>query len=315
MENAPYFSDVADGPAGAQTLWVHTRDWVRLRIGVFAGGHKGTVLLFPGRTEYVEKYGPAARELLARGYSSVVIDWRGQGLSDRVASDPIIGHVAHFTDFQHDVAALLAAMPALDLPRPWHLLGHSMGGAIALRAVIEGLQVNSVVFTAPMWGIRIQPILRPIAWLLGITSRRLGLSERITPFTYPESYVLRAPFADNMLTTDETMYRFLQTQLSAHPELALGGPSLSWLYEALQEVRWLRDQPAPDLPAITFLGSNERIVDPAPIVARMANWPGGRVEMVAGAEHEVLMESAATQARIFDTLAAHFHAADLPSNP
>jgi len=55
-------------------------------VGHWTGQHvKGTVLLFPGRTEYIEKYGPAAADFLARGFATVVIDWRGQGLADRTS--------------------------------------------------------------------------------------------------------------------------------------------------------------------------------------------------------------------------------------
>ena len=58
---------------------------VRIRVGLWhRQGPAGTVLLFPGRTEYVEKYGRTARLLAARGLATLVIDWRGQGIADRL---------------------------------------------------------------------------------------------------------------------------------------------------------------------------------------------------------------------------------------
>ncbi len=69
---------------------------------------KGTVLLFPGRTEYIEKYGRAARDLYQRGFATLTVDWRGQGLADRMLEDARIGHVHYFTDYQKDVAAMIA---------------------------------------------------------------------------------------------------------------------------------------------------------------------------------------------------------------
>ncbi|NBC88801.1 MAG: alpha/beta hydrolase, partial [Alphaproteobacteria bacterium] len=49
-------------------------------------------------------------------------------------------------------------------------------------------------------------------------------------------------------------------------------------------------RPSPCLPCLCFVGSNERIVDLPRIEGRMARWPGGRLEILQHAEHEVLME-------------------------
>jgi lysophospholipase len=63
---------------------------------------------------------------------------------------------------------------------------------------------------------------------------------------------------------------------------------------------------------VTFLGSDEAVVDAGAIRQRMARWPGGRLEMVAGAQHEVLMETPTIRARAFDQIAAHFDAHRAP---
>ena len=56
-----------------------------LRFARFAPppGRKGTVCVFPGRAEFIEKYFEVVRDLRARGFAVATIDWRGQGLSDR----------------------------------------------------------------------------------------------------------------------------------------------------------------------------------------------------------------------------------------
>jgi lysophospholipase len=139
----------------------------------------------------------------------------------------------------------------------------------------------------------------------------MGFGHRYAPGTSAESYVVTAPFEDNMLSTDPGMFAYMKDQALAHPELALGGPSLRWLHEALSETRELDRMASPATPTITFLGGNERIVDPTRVVARMERWPNGRLEMIDGAEHEVMMETPAIQARVFDQMAAFFaeHAA------
>ncbi len=303
---APYFADVAGGVPPAQALWVQAEDGARLRVALWPGGAAGTVLLFPGRTEYCEKYGRTVQDLAALGLGCATIDWRGQGLSDRALDDGATGHVTDFTDYQFDVAALLAAVRGAGMAEPYYLLAHSMGGAIGLRALVEDLPVRAAVFSAPMWGIRVQGALRPAAWSLSWASRLLGFGHRYAPGTRAASYLAEAAFEGNVLTTDREMWDDMLRQVTTHPELSLGGPSLHWVYEALSETRRLARRPSPTVPALTFLGTNERIVDLAPIHDRMARWPGGRLELVEGAEHEVLMEAPETRARVMAQLGAWF---------
>ncbi|MBR9766012.1 MAG: alpha/beta hydrolase [Rhodobacteraceae bacterium] len=306
---APFFEDQAEGPAGGYARWVTAADGVRLRLVHWPlEGAKGTVLLFPGRTEYAEKYGRAAADFAARGFATLTVDWRGQGLADRVAGDPALGHVARFSDYQFDVQALMAALPDMGITGPLFLLAHSMGGCIGLRALHEGLDVRAAAFTAPMWGIELPAFLRPIAWMLSGASHYLGMAEVLSPGTRSETYVLFEPFAANKLTTDSAMYEYMRRQAQAHPELMIGGPTMKWLNEALREMLRLARMPSPALPCLTFLGTEESIVSPQRIRDRMAAWPGGRLELIEGARHEVMMEGAETRRRTFDACAAHFAA-------
>ena len=309
MQDAPFHAAVADGPAGGRAYWLTASDGVRIRIGVWTDpGAKGTVLLFPGRTEYVEKYGRAAEDLRQRGYATVAIDWRGQGLADRLIKDGGLGHVTRFLDYQKDVEATLAALPKLDLPKPLYLIAHSMGGAIGLRAVLNGLGVKAAAFSAPMWGILIAPWMRPVAWALSTVATPLGFGGMITPGTSRETYVAAEPFEDNMLTKDREMFAYMNRQVTTHSELALGGPTLTWLNQALIETRALMAAPSPTLPCYTALGSDERIVDPRPVHRKMGSWPGARLDMVEGAEHEIMMETPARRSGFFDAATGLFDA-------
>ncbi len=304
---APLYTDIAEAPAGGIAQWRICADGVRVRVALWPReGARGTVLLFPGRTEYIEKYGPAAGELAARGYAMACIDWRGQGLADRPLADRARGHVARFTDYQRDVAALLAAAREAGLPEPFHLIAHSMGGCIGLRALHEGLPVASAVFSAPMWGIHLPAALRPLAWAMAAGARMARQGHLYAPGTGPLTYVLAVPAPGNVLTSDPAMYGFMQRQLRAHPCLALGGPTLHWLSEALRETRALAARMPPALPCLCVIGSNERVVDTGRIRAIMARWPGGRLEVIPGAEHEVMMEVPATRRRFHDSAAALF---------
>jgi lysophospholipase len=307
IDPAPYFADLTDAPADGSAVWLTADDGVRIRVGHWgADAPAGTVIVFPGRSEYVEKYGDLATALGARGYATLAIDWRGQGLADRLHPNPLLGHVDHFADYQRDVAAVMAYVRTSGLPRPWYLLGHSMGGAIGLRALYNGLPVEACAFTAPMWGIHMSPALRPVAWTLSSVSRPLGFSHAFAPGRVPDPYVLHTAFEANTLTSDPAMYQEMKDHLLAHPELGLGGPSLHWLNEALFEMRSLAARPSPDMACVTFLGSRESIVDVGRIRDRMGRWPGGRLVICEDSQHEVLIEAPAVRAMIYDGLAEVF---------
>ncbi len=308
---APLFDDLAGVPAGGQARWVRTSDNVRIRVAFWRpqGTVRGTVLMFPGRTEYIEKYGDTVTNLARRGFATLVVDWRGQGLADRLLGDVRLGHVNIFTDYQNDVAAALRVAREIELPRPFHLIGHSMGGAIGLRAVMQGLPVQSCAFSGPMWGIHMSPVVRPFGWALSHVAPIMGMGTRLPPSTRHEGYVQAQPFANNVLTGDRDMYRLMQDHMAAHPELGLGGPTLVWLREALSECRYLARQASPALPCITFLGARETIIDCDAVRRRMAIWPGGDLDVIAGARHEVLMETPEIRTRVYDRLAALFTAA------
>ncbi len=306
MEAAPYHHDVAADPAcGAQAVWLRAGDGTRLRAATWRAGERGTVLLLQGRTEYIEKYSDAARELGLRGFASAAIDWRGQGLSPRPKRDPRVGHVKHFSDFQNDVDVLLAHCDALDMPRPWHMMAHSMGGPIGLAALHRRPEIARAVFSAPMWGLPLAPGRRALAWGTSTAATLVGLGDRETPASGKVGDPAAAPFKGNLLTSDPDMFAWMKRQIVTHPELALGGPSLGWLFAALREMNRLAREAAPDVPCLTFLGDDEEIVSKDAIHVRMKSWPKGHLEEIPGARHEVLMETPDIRARVYDAIAAH----------
>ena len=52
--DAPFYAELAEGPEGARAYWIGTQDNLRVRIAHYPGPDdaQGTVLMFPGRTEY-----------------------------------------------------------------------------------------------------------------------------------------------------------------------------------------------------------------------------------------------------------------------
>ena len=291
MSEAPLYAEVAQGPADGRAVWLTAADGVRIRAAVWNGSaRRGTVILLPGRTEYVEKYGRTATVLAAAGYATLSVDWRGQGLADRALKDRSVGHVRDFAEYQADMAALLDFATRDGLPQPLYLLAHSMGGCIGLRSLMRGAPVRAAVFSAPMWGIVMPKGARPLVQVVATASGWFRFAHLRMPTTPVRTLVVDTPFAGNDLTTDEGMWDYMRAQAQAHPDLTLGGPSLGWMKAALQECAALARLPSPDCPMVCALGSLERIVEVAPIQDRVARWPGARLDRYAGAEHEVLME-------------------------
>lgn len=308
MSEAPLYHDVADAPTDGRAFWLKASDGVRIRVGLWRNdGARGTVFLLPGRTEYVEKYGRAAEELRLRGYAMLTVDWRGQGLADRPLEDKMSGHVGDFAEYQLDMDAMLVFARAQRLPEPYYMIAHSMGGCIGLRSLMRGLPFKAAAFTAPMWGILIAAWMRPLAIALTTASRWLHFDNRYAPGTGAKTYVLEAPFTGNSLTTDAEMWDYMRQQALAHPDLTLGGPSLGWLKAALTECHALTQLPSPEVPALVALGMQERVVDVAPIHARMTVWPRGTLDIYQGCEHEVLMERASARDNFFESATKLFH--------
>jgi lysophospholipase len=270
---------------------VRTADGVRIRLGYWPKGDRGTVLMFPGRTEYVEKYLHVAVAAVARGYGTLIIDWRGQGLADRPLPDRMKGHVGHFREYQTDVAAAFAFLREKGAPEPWVLIAHSMGGCIGLRTLMGPTPVRAVAFSGPMWGIHVAPALLPVLKVVRRAARVTKQSLRYAPTTGPETYVVAAPFEGNTLTGDREMWGLMRRQALAHPDLVLGGPTIHWLDVAEEEMAALRALPSPALPCFTAMGSREAVVTQEGIRERMDRWPGASFEVVEGGQHEIVMET------------------------
>jgi lysophospholipase len=292
METAPFHEDLAEGPSGARAFWLKASDGKRLRAVVWPGGDRGAALLFSGRSEYSEKYGRVAKRLTDMGFSVATLDWRGQGLSDRPASGTGLGHVLDFAEYQRDIDAFLAAAPVAALPGRKLLLCHSMGGCIGLRALIDGrVKPAAAVFSAPMWGMKLSPAMRPVARIMTFLGAAFGLGERHAPGGIGEKfYVLSESFDKNLLTNDPEYWDWFGAHLRAHPELGLGAPSFAWARAAFRETEALAKAPPPKTPALVLLGGEEKIVDPAAIHAQVARTPSAALCEIPGGKHEMLME-------------------------
>ena len=88
------------------------------------------IVLAHGLGEHAGRYDEIASYFASQGYSVHALDHRGHGRSAGVR-----GHVARWTDYARDLHQLVQTVPQDGKPR--HLLGHSMGGMIAVTHLLE----------------------------------------------------------------------------------------------------------------------------------------------------------------------------------
>lgn len=271
---------------------VRTRDGVNLRFARWAPppGRKGTVVVLQGRAEFIEKYFETVRDLRARGFAVATLDWRGQGLSDRVLSDRLKGHVRNFGEYGADLDAFMEQIVLPDCPPPLFALAHSMGGAILIEACAQGRRwFDRVVLSAPMIGLpktRLLAMAGPMLTLLRLIGRG---SAYVPGGASPEA----RDFLGNVLTSDPVRFARNRAVLEAEPELALGGPTVAWTHSALRLMNRFRSPAyAPHIrqPILMVAAGQDEVVSTPAIEEFGTQLLAGAHVIVPGARHEILQE-------------------------
>ena len=199
-------------PADVVTGALKTPDGVSLRFARWAPpqGRKGTVCLFQGRSDFIEKYFETVRDLRARGFAVATLDWRGQGMSDRALPDRRKGYVRSFSEYQIDLDCFIREIVLPDCPSPIFALAHAMGATVLLRAAHAGLLVRGM--------------------------RLMGLGSSYVPGGGPW-VVMQRPFSGNVFTSDPVRYARNVAVLEAEPSLAIGSPTVAWTDSAFRVMR------------------------------------------------------------------------------
>ncbi|MDQ0396153.1 alpha/beta fold hydrolase [Labrys monachus] len=280
-------------PAGAVVEMIKARDGITLRTARWASlspRPKGTVCLFQGRSEFIEKYFEVIRDLRARGFAVATLDWRGQGGSDRLLSDPRLGHIGDFRDFGRDVEAFVRQIALPECPPPFYGLAHSMGAAILFDTLPPGASwFERLAVTAPMIDIGGKP---PAARLTARVLSLAGLSERIVPGWSPHPVALK-PFLGNPVTSDPLRYGRAAIVAERAPALAIGGPTIGWVRAAFVAMdRLLDPRFGADwrIPVLAFLAGEDRVVSSSAAEHFTARLRASRTLTLPGARHEIMQE-------------------------
>ena len=296
-----------DIPEGAEEHWLEGRGGVKVRVmtAPARGPAGGSVIVAPGRTEFIEKYFEVMRELQQRGFAVFCIDWRGQGLSGREVENSLKGHFVSFDDPVNDLATAMRLLSD-KLPKPRIGLAHSMGGGILLRALqTRRIELDAAAFSAPMWGIA---GLRDTQKRFARFMVSLGLGGTFAPGV--EKKWKRENFKRNPVTHDKERHARSQGLISEEPRLALAGPTIGWVAAAADATESLQ-QPGSlanvRIPVLVASAGEEQLVDNASHPAVAALLPDARHITIDGAKHEILMETDALRGQFwaaFDDLTA-----------
>jgi alpha-beta hydrolase superfamily lysophospholipase len=152
---------------------ISTADLLRLYVRRSeADEPRGEVVVVHGFGDHSGRYALLMNHLVAQSYSVTAYDHRGHGLSDGLP-----GHIERFSEYEDDLDRIVAFVRARNGSQTIFLIGHSMGGLIALRYVAKkGAGLTGAVILSPLiqvavrvpahklmvarWGARFAPRLR-----------------------------------------------------------------------------------------------------------------------------------------------------------
>jgi lysophospholipase len=281
-------------PEGAVTGMLKTRDGVAIRFARWQPppGRKGTVCLFHGRAEFIEKYFETVRDLRTRGFAVATIDWRGQGLSERKLRNPRKGYVRSFNDYFLDLDVFINEVVLPDCPPPYFALAHSMGATVLIRAATAGHQwFDRMVLLAPM--VALPGLRRSLATRALVRALRLvGLGSLFVPGG-DASVMMQRPFVGNLLTSDPVRYARNVAVLEAEPKLAIAWPTVAWTDAAFRVMNEFAEPSYAGRirqPMLIIAAGADSIVSTPAIDEFSVRLRAGSHLIVPGARHELLME-------------------------
>ncbi|MGA7486523.1 MAG: alpha/beta hydrolase [Xanthobacteraceae bacterium] len=281
-------------PDDVVTGTLKTPDGVSLRFARWAPppGRKGTVCLFQGRSDFIEKYFETVRDLRARGFAVATFDWRGQGLSDRALRSRRKGYVRSFSQYQIDLETFVNEVVLPDCPPPIFALGQSMGGTILLRAAHAGCRwFDRMVLLSPM--IALPGMRRLTATRMLVRSMRLmGLGATYVPGG-DATVMMQRPFVGNLLTSDPVRYARNIAVLEEEPALAIGWPTVAWTDSAFRVMGEMSESGyAAKIrqPILIIAAGYDGVVSTPAIDEFAVRLRAGSHLIVPGARHELLME-------------------------
>ncbi len=179
---------------------LNTRDGLQLHLRHWpaAAAAAGSVLIVHGLGEHIGRYAHVAAQLNAWGWPVFGYDQRGHGCSQGPR-----GGLAADDDLLHDLAAVIDTVRGVQRGA-LVLLGHSMGGLVAARFVVDGAiwsrPVDALVMSSPALDPGISIPQKLLLASLGRLAPKLPLSNGLKPqWISRDAQVVRDYIADPLV--------------------------------------------------------------------------------------------------------------------
>ncbi len=226
-------------PAGAvESRWTAPDGHPVRRIDWIPAKPKGSILFLNGRGDFYEKYLEAMAHWHGQNWAVTAFDWRGQGGSGRLGADRYTGHIDDFGTWVRDLRDFWSEWKDHS-PGPQIVIGHSMGGHLALRAAAEAaVNPAALVLCAPMLGLRDGNMPDVLMQALAGLMCRLG-DPRRPAWKWDERPGQPPEGRQDLLTHDPGRYADELWWRQQRPELVMGPGSWRWLERAYASMRWL----------------------------------------------------------------------------
>ncbi|MBN7775252.1 alpha/beta hydrolase [Nitratireductor aquimarinus] len=283
-------------PEGMNADLFQTKDGVSIRFARAPGRgaeKHGTVVILPGRNEYIEKYFETANDLTERGYGAAILDWRGQGRSQRLLPDANRGYVESFDDYVRDLDAFFEQVVLPDCRGPYYILAHSTGVLIALLAApMMANRVRRMVLCTPLLGLPVSP--RTTRWVS-------HFAQFLYAFGFGKMYMpgrrnrMKMPeFSPAALSSDPQRFARNRATVSAWPGLAINGPTVAWtraMFLAIERVTDPAFAARIHIPSLILSAGADRVVSNPAIERFSRQLRSTSLLTIDGARHELLQEA------------------------
>lgn len=281
-------------PKGAFfSAWRASDGFALRRMDWAASGRRkrrGALLFAGGRGDFIEKYFEAFADWRAAGWDVTAFDWRGQGRSQAGIAP---GALEGFDAQMDDLAALIGEWRRA-APGPHVAIGHSMGGHILLKTIVERLPaLDAAVLVAPMIRVNAGPIPAWLAPDVADTMSRLGFRRK--PMWHTPPALLR-PGSERQrrLTASRARYEDELFWWDKAPDYKLGAPTWGWVraaYASAAASFTPAKLAAVTLPILILATDRDALVDSGATRRMAEQLPHAEIAWLPGARHEILREA------------------------